>query len=67
MIADTKELYVELQEDLPEPTQKAMTRVYTTYLGKEVELKELPYSESEQRLAARNSMLLRPRFSIEYD
>ena len=65
MIADTENLYVELQEELSEPTQKAMTRVYTTYLGEEVELKELPYSESEQRLAARNSMVLKPRFSVE--
>lgn len=65
MIADTENLYVELQEELSEPTQKAMTRVYTTYLGKEVELKEQPYSESEQRLAARNSMVLKPRFSVE--
>ncbi len=65
MIADTEKLYVELQEELSEPTQKAMTRVYTTYLGEEVELKEQPYSESEQRLAARNSMVLKPRFSVE--
>lgn len=65
MIADTENLYVELQEELSEPTQKAMTRVYTTYLGEEVELKEQPYSESEQRLAARNSMVLKPRFSVE--
>lgn len=65
MIADTENLYVELQEELSEPTQTAMTRVYTTYLGEEVELKELPYSESEQRLAARNSMVLKPRFSVE--
>ncbi len=69
MISDVENRYIALQGELSEETQKQKeyVRIYTTYLGKEQDLKEMTYSEAEQQLAQKNTMILPRRFEIADD
>ena len=67
MISRDDDYYIALQDELSNRARNFFVRAYTTYLGSEQELENIPYSEKEQRIALRNNMKLTPRFALKND
>ena len=67
MISNDQDNYVALVYELSDNAQKTFIRAYTTYQGKEQELKEIPYTEKEEQQAVKNNMILPPRFELADD
>ncbi|MGN0155538.1 MAG: hypothetical protein ACI4A3_13885 [Lachnospiraceae bacterium] len=64
IVIDVTDLYILLEDTLTEENKANYIRAYTTYKGKEQELKEFDYSESEKKAAEKNSIALTPRFQF---